>query len=343
LGYARVDLYTGALDSAKARVYLVLAQRPTDRDAQALAARISLARGDARGAEQTFRSLADGDRRDHDSFLGLGDALRAQSREDEARAAYEIAQAIDPSSVDIRERLAVRPPPRWRLDLDGNVSRLTQGLEPWREGRIGLGYLVDDRTSLSGAVEIFQRFGKTDVSADGRLDYRLDDNRTAYLRVGGTPEAQFRPDVLIETGLTHKLRSHVGAFGAAVALMDLGYGRYPFGRDIGTGRIGLQQELIRTRLWITGQMIGTATGDGDQIGGFALRADARISNVVRVFLGYANAPDTSDGRVFKTRAVSAGVSVDVTDNITARVSASREDRKSGYDRTSLAVGITTRF
>ncbi len=342
LGLARIDLYTNALDAADRRLDQVLAARPSDRDAHALRARVRLARGDAEGAERDFRALAAAAPRELDYQLGLGDALRAQGRDEEARAAFEAARAIDPASTDVRSRLALKIRPRWRLDVSGGYSNLTEGLESWREGRVSLGYALNQRTTITGAAEINRRFGLTDVTLDGRVDHRWSAIAAGYLRVGGTPEADFRPEVFAEGGGTLRLLPGGAVIGATFGLLDLAYARYPTG-DTRSASVGLQQYLFAGRFWLTGRLIGTLSETDDRLGGYSVRADWLVTERFGVFLGYADAPDSSDGRTIETRALFGGLTFALTDEVSLSLSGASEDRKNSYDRTTVAVGVTTRF
>lgn len=342
LGLARIDLYTNALDSADARLALVLVKRPNDRDAQALRARVRLARGDAAGAEDDFRRLATLAPRELDYQLGLGDALRAQERDAEARTAFEAAAAIDPNSLDVRNRLALKARPKWRLDVSGGYSDLSGPFESWQEGRVSLGYRVSPLTNVTGSVEVNRRFGLTDVTIDGTVDHRFSEALSAYLRVGGTPDANFRPEFFVEGGGGWRLWTGDGTLGATVALLDLTFARYTTG-DVKGANVGLQQYFLGGRFSVTGKLIGSISADDRQLGGFSVRADWLVTDRFSVFAGYADAPDYSDGRAIETRALFGGASYAVTDEVAVSLSAAREDRKESYDRTTVTVGFTTRF
>lgn len=342
LGLARIDLYTNSLDSAKNRVDGVLAKLPTSADALSLKARIRLAQGDAEGAEADFRRLVATNPRELDYQLGLGDSLRAQLRDQEARIAYEAGLAIAPASIDAQTRLAQKARPRWRLDLDGGFSRLTQGLDSWREGRIGLGYVLNARTYVSGGVEVTRRFGLTDVLIDTRVDHRPMDGVTTYIRVGGTPQSDYRPEFLINAGSTYRLADRAGAVGPTLATLDAGFARYAAG-DVKTVSPGLQQYFLDGRVWLTARLIGTESETGELLGGYVVRSDWLATERLSFFVGYSDAPENSDGRTLETKSVFGGLGIALDDTTTLRLSLARETRRASYDRDSLNLGIATRF
>lgn len=360
LGLARLDLYAGDLSSAEERVAQLLAKQPGNVEARTLNARIILARGDAERAEAAFREISTQEPRDADILTGLGDALRAQLRDEEALTAYRTAAAIDPASAEIRQRLNLRSRPRWRLDVDGAYSDLTDGQKPWREASLRLARQLTARTTLTGGLEASERFGKRDMLIDARADHRWTEAFTSYLRLGGTPAADFRPRFLTELGGSARLTPGWGVIGATVATFDIGFARYPTA-EVRTANPGLQQYFFDGRFWLTAKLIGTLSRDMDQerlrqpgespgqkdgtkrMGGFYLRADLQVAERLRLFVGHADAPDASDGRVFETRSFFGGAELALDDRISLRLSLARENRKNSYDRTTINVGTTMRF
>lgn len=342
LGLARVDLYTEAFDNAEKRVADVLTQQPRNSDAQSLQARIRLARGDAAGAEQAFRHFTLRNSLDVDAQLGLGDSLRAQLRDDEALQAYRQASAVAPQSADVLARLKIAPRPRWRIDLDGSFSRLTGGLEPWREGSLRVAYLLDPRATLSGGIEVDHRFGRIDTLIDARADYRWSDAISTYWRLGGTPEADFRPEFLAETGGSLRLSKGSNVVGATLATLDLKYARYNTG-EVKVASPGLEQHLFGDRLWLTGRFIGTISETGERLGGLLVRADIVATDRLRLFAGYSDAPDSSDGRTIPTQSLFGGAVFDLDGNISLRASFGREEHRRSYTRTIVNLGLSARF
>ena len=66
--------------------------------------------GDAAGAEKLFRELIEGNPDDASLLVGLGDALAAQGRDDEAAEAYAAA-GVDPNAIDGASDEASAEPP----------------------------------------------------------------------------------------------------------------------------------------------------------------------------------------------------------------------------------------
>ena len=358
LGLARVDLYEAKLDDAEPRIARILARQPANTEAQALSARVALARGEPAEAEAIFRQLRTRLPEDTDILLGLGDSLRGTLQDDEARALYREAATVDPASAEIEARISQAIRPRWRLDLDGSVSSLTPKGRGWQEGSARLGYALSDRTVITGGIEVANRFKILNTLIDARIDHRWSDAWTSYLRLGGSPDAVYRPIIFAEAGGTYRLSQGSGAFGATLLTLDSGYAKYT-ATEVETASPGVQQYFFDGRLWVSGKVIGTlATSrvperapDGysfvrdrlDRFGGYAVRVDGKPTDRLTLFVGWADAPDTSDGRVIPTKAIYGGGIYALTDTLSLKLSAAHEDRVKSYDRTSVNAGLTTRF
>lgn len=358
LGLARVDLYEGKLEDAEPRIARVLARRPENIEAKALSARVILARGEPSEAETIFRQLRARQSKDTDILLGLGDSLRGTMQDDEARLIYREAAIVDPDSAEIAARIAQGIRPRWRLDLDGSLSILSQKGSDWQEGSARLSYILNDRTVITGGIEVTNRFRIVNTLIDARLDHRWSDAWTSYLRIGGSPDAVYRPIVFGEAGGTLRVMDGNGLFGATLLTLDSGYAKYD-ATDAMTASPGLQQYLLDGRLWISGKVIGTLANstvttrapDGfafvrdrlSKFGGYSVRVDGMPTDRLTLFVGWADAPDTSDGRVIPTQAVYGGGIYDLNESISVKLSAAHEQRVKSYDRTSVNVGLTTRF
>ncbi|MBA2487466.1 MAG: hypothetical protein H0V35_15505, partial [Nitrospira sp.] len=124
---------------------------------------------------------------------------------------------------------------------------------------------------------------------------------------------------------------------------------------------GLQQNLFEDRFGLIAKFIGTLsrntdaeartrqiqrgqfTGDTERLTGYLVRADLLATKQLRVFIGYADAPDASPGRVFQTRSLFGGAELAFDEQVSVRVSGSRANVKGSSDRSTLNVGLTVRF
>jgi YaiO family outer membrane protein len=351
------------------------AQAGGDPYAQAVSARRG---GDPARAVELLQRLLLTEPENADAHLQLGLSLLALGRLDEAEAAFRRTLAIAPDYPDARIGLArvaqrrgdrqgalallepVDPanreagelrsalsrgggtgtaiPGQVQVDLDLSYSRLDGPAEDWREGSLRVQAPLGERTAAAALVEVSERFGRTDVYGELRIDQRIGSGGGFYLSLGATPEADFRPEWQIGAGGFARLR---GGRTATVLTLDARQARYASG-DIQTINPGLEQYLS-DRVWITARWINIFDEDGDHQAGWLLRGDFLATQRLRLFAGAADAPDTSEGVVIETFSLFGGISYDLNDRVTTRLSIAHEDRETGADRLQVGLGLGTRF
>ncbi|HEX8471288.1 MAG TPA: tetratricopeptide repeat protein [Brevundimonas sp.] len=276
---------------------------------------------------------------DVDARLNLALALIAAGRLDEAEVelvtvlnqapAYEDARV----ALDSIHRLR-RDPVRWRLDVSASYSDLSQNLPPWRESAL----TISRRTihgSVSGTIEHAERFRRQDTYFEGRLDRSLG-RGSVYGAVGGTPNADFRPEIAVRGG------GQAPVFGQNLsATLDVGVARYAVG-VVSTVQPGVEYTTSGGALTVGARWIHLWDERDTYRSGYSLRALLAIRPSVRVRAGFADAPESSDGLTVDVRAASLGAEVDVNDRLTLRLNGLKEDR-AAYDRDEITLGVGVRF
>jgi YaiO family outer membrane protein len=225
-----------------------------------------------------------------------------------------------------------------RVDLDLSYSKLDGPAPDWREGSLRVQAPLDGRTAAAALVEVSERFNRTDVYGELRVDRRVGSGGGFYLSLGATPDADFRPEWQIGAGGFARLR---GGRTATVLTLDARQARYASG-DIQTINPGIEQYLS-DRFWVTARWINIFDEDGDHQFGWLLRGDFLATQRLRLFAGAADAPDTSEGVVIDTFSLFGGISYDLNNRITTRLSIAHEDRETGADRLQMGLGLGTRF
>ncbi len=291
-------------------------------------------------AERAFRAALATAPNYADASLGL--ARIAQRRGDRHAALREL-EIVDPSNPEartLRAQLAGGTgASRWSLDLDGSYSVL-EGRQPdWREGSIQVRHRATDATALSARIELARRFGNSDVYGELGLEQALSDRARVYVTLGGTANADFRPRYQIGAGGSLRITDG-GA--ATVLTLDARQARFA-DDDVQTISPGIEQYLAGGRIWLTARWINLFDESGEHRTGYLLRADGQATDRLRLFAGFSDAPDTSEGVVVDTRSLFGGVSYDLDERTVLRASLAHEDRETGSDRTQFGLGIGLRF
>ncbi|MBN3787862.1 YaiO family outer membrane beta-barrel protein [Burkholderia sp. Ac-20353] len=340
LALARIARRRGDIDTALAQVDIVLRDAPHDAEARELHANLLLAKGDARDSESEYRALAHEQTGDASALIGLGDSLRAQWRDDDARAAYREAATLAPDSV-ASQRAMLPDHQRFRLDVGGAYSHLSNGSPAWKEGSVRLAYSIDDRNVIAAGSDVSHRFDTTNVYSELRLDHRYSDRLSVYVYGGGTPDASILPKVAAGTGVQWRLDPVAGKR-STFATLDMRYARYDTAR-IWSGSVGAIQYLGDDTLWVTAKWVNTLDERNRYLTGYTLRADWQAWRWLRLLAGFADAPESDQGVTVRTRAFYAGAVFDVSDSLAINVSAARELRPNLYDRNVVGLGMTVKF
>lgn len=313
---------------------------------QAVAARLA---GDQTRAISILRGVVLAELDNADAHLQLGLALLARGDLDAAEASFRRTLEIAPDYQDAKDGLArvaerragdKASATRWQLNLDGSYSALHGGTQPdWKEGAAQLRYEATPDTALAASVELSRRFGVTDVYGEMRVDHRFADGVNGYVSIGGTPDADFRPEHQIGAG--GSARVHGGTNATSITL-DVRQARYRSG-DIQTVSPGVEQYLAGGRAWVTARWINIFDETGEHRSGWLGRGDVMASDRLRLFAGASDAPDVSEGVVVDTFSLFGGISYDVDEHRTLRLSVAHEDRAQGTDRLQFGFGLGWRF
>ena len=277
--------------------------------------------------------------RDVDARLNLALALMAAGRLDEAEAELDLVLAQTPDYADARtarDRLALMRDDRadWRLDVSTAYSDLSQDLAGWREAAVTLSRRTAGGT-VSGTIEHAERFDRTDTYVEARLD-RAAGRGTVYGALGGTPDADFRPEIALRAGG----QVPVGARGLA-ATLDTGLARYAVG-TVTTVQPGVEYTVPGGTVILGSRWINVWDERDTYRSGYSLRAILAIRSDIRLRAGFADAPESSDGTTVDVRSISLGAELDVTERFTLRLNGLREMR-TAYDRDEVSLGFGIRF
>ena len=127
---------------------------------------------------------------------------------------------------ELRNQLAdASSGPRWQIDVDAAYSWLDGPQPDWRELAFQL-RRSEGRAAIGARIEYARRFARDDVYGEAQIDYGLSEAGRLYARLGGTPNADFRPEWQI--GLGGSLRVNGGP-NATILTLDGRQARFAVG------------------------------------------------------------------------------------------------------------------
>ena len=283
---------------------------------------------------------------DADARVQLGYAELALGNLDAAQAHFEHALRLAPEYRDASDGLgmvatrreAAREPARSYLLIEGALSDLSGPAEDWREVAIdGEGAIGRGTVGMRGAY--YRRFGLGDTELTGRVGLHPSEDLWIRAHIGGTPKADFRPELEFGAGFDVRLGDKDSA---TVLTLDGAWHRFPLQKVI-TINPGVVQYLAGGSAWITLRGIGTIADGGPLEVGALARADYVPAKNWRVFGGASNGPDTDLGIVTRVTSLFGGVELPVGQRLGAIGSVTQDWRQTGADRTEFRLGLKARF
>ncbi|WP_274627697.1 YaiO family outer membrane beta-barrel protein [Arvimicrobium flavum] len=341
LGKVRLAIWRGDVARARQMIDGVLADVPGNTEAMVVDARISMLERDYAGAEESFASAAAADPANAEALVGLGDVRRARGDEVSARQAYENALLLQPDSVEIAQRLAAAPPQKWRLDIGSELSELSAGLGNWTDSGIGLSYRATPDTVLGARMRVATRFGRTDAQIEGRIDHAFAPSFSAYGVIAGTPQADFLAKFSAGAGASWRAIESVGGIGPVFLNLDARYDLFDATENT-TISPWVQAYFFDERLGLSARWVHSENDRGRVADGYVLRADLTVTDRLRLFGGYSDAPEISEATLIETRTAFGGVSFDISDDLTLLGSYANEQRPT-FERNIFGLGLAVRF
>ena len=133
-----------------------------------------------------------------------------------------------------------------------------------------------------------------------------------------------------------------GWFGPSVLSGEVAYFHYP-DDDVIRINPALQLYLLEGRAWLTLQVIATSSESAGWTGGYVARGDLQLDDRLRIFAGYGDAPDLSDGKIIPSRSMFGGIAIAITDRVSAVLSLARTELEGAYSRNEAGLGISVEF
>lgn len=283
---------------------------------------------------------------DVDARLQLAYTELALGNLNEAEAGFEAVLRQSPNYRDARDGLAQvaerrRAPEfgsRGHAVLEGALSDLSGSAAAWREVALDVEAPIGGSATMGARAAYYDRFGLEDVELTGRIGLHPSENIWVRAHLGGTPDADFRPELDIGGGLDLRVTQAP----ATVVTFDAAYQRFPL-QDVVSFNPGIVRYLDSGRGWITLRGIGTIADGGPlQVGGL-LRGDLIPAEGWQLFAGISNGPDTDLGVVTRVTGLFAGVEVPLGERFGVIGSIGHDWRETGFDRTDFRLALKARF
>lgn len=332
---AVADRLAGRPEAAVAKLEQVLAVRPEDVDARLNLGLALLALNRLEEAETALREVIRRAPAYTDAWVGLANIERRRGNLVAARGLAAEAGRISPDSVEAAAlQRSLRPEPAWRVDVSAARSRLSDGLPDWTEGRLSASRRMTGDWTGGLAVEVTERFEDTDIYLEARLDRALV-NGAAYVALGGAFDAGYRPDAALLAGGQTRIAPGLDA------TLDASIARYPTGTVAGL-HPGVATGLAEGRIRLSVRWINVWDENDEHRAGWAANARWQAADGLALRLGYADAPESSDGATADVSAWTAGAEIGLTGRLLLRLGYLSEDR-AAYDRKELSLGLGWRF
>lgn len=200
---------------------------------------------------------------DSDALVQRGYVHLALGDRQQAERDFRAALAIAPAYEDARAGLALinereNDMPRGFVIAGGSFSDLDRGASDWWEATLAAEAPVSGEVSLGGRATWYRRFGIEDVEIEGRIAAHPSDNLWLRASIGGTPSADFRPELALSAGADLRIADGPAT---TVLSLDTAWQRFPL-QDVASITPGITQYFGGGQWWATVRGIGIVPSGG---------------------------------------------------------------------------------
>jgi YaiO family outer membrane protein len=230
---------------------------------------------------------------------------------------------------------------RWRLDFGSELSTLSGGRPSWSDSGAALSYRFSDTTSAALRLRHARRGHAHDWQIEGRIDHRATDRLTIHTLAAGAPNAGFLARHSFGGGANLRILDAANGAGPVLVGIDARHDVFA-GSRVWTLAPNLQVFVLDGQLAFSGRWIHTRDDRGTVADGYLMRADWSATDRLRLFAGYADAPEISEGRLDDTRTFFTGIAFDIDDRLTLTGHYAHE-RRATFERHTFGAGLSLRF
>ncbi len=215
-------------------------------------------------------------------------------------------------------------------------------LSPWTQTTIDITRDFSDKNSAVFTLDLAERFSLKDVSLSTRFDHKFSKNGGSYASLSHTFSDEFLPEWTVATGGYYTVSQASGVLGPTIVGVDSKYRSYALAKVVSVD-VWLSQYVLNGKGWLTLRSINSFVDDGQNPKGYLIRGDYFIHDNVRIYAGYAKAPESDRGIVTTTVSYFTGLVVKVNDRVDFHVDYSEHDRESSYIRKEVGAGLSYKF
>lgn len=316
-------------------------------------ARILSWQGNYEAAEKKIEQL--GTKADNNADVMLLEASLAyyQQDYDTAILLYQNILATYPDYEDARKGLerikrvqqleAESSGYKWQMDIGYEHSNFARRNQPaWDQEFLQLTRFINNRkTAIHGMVIRYDQFRNVDTEFAAGINHSFTNYLNGYISGAVTPVADFRPKRRIAGGGAARI-IHASDISIPVWItLDTRYDMYEESNVLNVNP-GIRVEPFAG--WAVASRMITVDQDGARITyGRDYRLDGTVTDKLRFYVGYADAPETVAAITVKTKTYFGGIILDIRPDTTLRLGYAHDDRENSYIRQVANASISYRF
>lgn len=339
----RVLSWQGNYDAAEKRIQELDKKYAGNADLLLLRANLAAYRQDHAQAVALYREILAKAPGYEDAKAGLERELKAQASSAQIAKSQTSKPRISKSQISEIKKSPDEPVFAWQVDSGFEFSEFSRvDQKSWNQEFLQLTRFFDERkTAIHGKITRYDQFDSTDVEYEASIDHAFSDNLSLYASSTISMDPEFRPEYWVTGGGALKITGLNDKIMPAWLTLD---GRYDTYKDtrILTAKLGLRIEPIEG--WsIAGRVITLDQEDSKRIYGKDFHLNGTITDTLRFYAGYADAPETVAAVTVNTQTWFGGITLDLTPAATLRIGYARDNRENSYIRQVVNASVSIRF
>ena len=332
----RVLAWQGNYDAAEVKLQSLDAKHADNADLLLLRATLASYRQNYAVAESLYRQILVKNPNYEDAKAGLQRTLKAKK-------SAEVAIPPVKGDREAHESPAVPAEAQWQLDSGFEYSGFSRSNQPdWNQEFLQITHFLDGgKTAIHGKVTRYDQFSSVDGELEAGIDHAVSDEIMLYASGNVSPNANFRPEFWATGGGALRINRDSNIFFPVWLTFDGRYDDYA-DTNILTGKLGLRIEPVDG--WsLAARAIALDQDGAEMLYGKDVRLDGTITDALRIYVGYADVPETVASETVSTQTWFGGFAMDLTPVTVLRVGYARDDRENSYIRQVVNASISYRF